>query len=282
MNQDAGRVVGENPRERIDVGLCGVPETMLIPLWNRSAETGRADALIHDPMAADLVRRIAYDFRGRFGKSSAIHAIRARFCDDLVRDFMARHPDAPVVALGEGLETQFWRVDDGAVRWFSVDLPEAMTARWRLLPAHPRNTLIEGSALDAAWFDAVAERSPVFVSAAGLFMYFERAEVVTLLRAIVRRFGRGELFFDSIRPWFLRKTLKGWSPTRHYTAPPMPFALPLGAVADFTVEVPGLSMVKAVTYAEPYPRRMPLFALLSRVGPLRNRIAPGLIHLRFG
>lgn len=278
MNETMGTAGGK----KINVGLAGVPETMLVPLWNRSAEVGRADALINDPLSADLVRRIDYDFRGRFGEPNATHAIRARVCDDLVRSFMARHPGAPVVALGEGLETQFWRVDDGSVPWVSVDLPEAISARRQLLPEHPRNIAAEGSAFDTAWFEAVPKGGPVFVSAAGLFMYFERAQVVDLLRALVRHFGQGELFFDTIPPWFSRKTLKGWSPTRFYTFPPMPFALSLAALDDFTAEVPGLSVISALTYAEPFPRRMPFFALLSRVRMARDHMAPGLIHLRFG
>jgi hypothetical protein len=34
-----------------------------------------------------------------------------------VRRFLVEHPEGTVVALGEGLETQFWRVDNGLVRW---------------------------------------------------------------------------------------------------------------------------------------------------------------------
>jgi O-methyltransferase involved in polyketide biosynthesis len=37
------------------------------------------------------------------------------------------------VALGEGLETQFWRVDNGRCRWLTVDVPEARQVRERLL-----------------------------------------------------------------------------------------------------------------------------------------------------
>lgn len=36
-----------------------------------------------------------------------------RAFDDAVRDFLAAHPDGTVVTLAEGLETQYWRVDNG-------------------------------------------------------------------------------------------------------------------------------------------------------------------------
>ena len=42
-----------------------------------------------------------------------------------------------MVALGEGLETGFWRVDNGSVNWLTVELPEMAALRRELLPAAP-------------------------------------------------------------------------------------------------------------------------------------------------
>ncbi|MGD9538340.1 MAG: class I SAM-dependent methyltransferase [Alphaproteobacteria bacterium] len=265
----------------VKVTLTGVPETMLWPLWFRAAKAGAADPLLDDPMAIELVRRIDYDFAGTFGRPHIAHAIRARWSDDLIRGFLAAHPGAVVASLGEGLETQFWRVDDGRVQWLSIDLPEAIALRRRLLPAHERLRPIERSALDTAWFDEVPAGAPLFVTAAGLLMYFGERDVVALLRAIAERFPNAELFFDTIPPWFSRKTLKGMKVTERYTAPPMPFALPLGALERFAAQIPGLRILEALTYAEPFPDRMRFFALVSRIRWLKNRIAPGLVHARF-
>lgn len=266
---------------RIDLRLRGVPETMLLTLWNRAGHARGPRPFLVDPLALELVERIDYPFRQRFGRPQVTHAIRSRFSDALVQAFLARTPEALVVALGEGLETQLWRVDDGRVQWVSVDLPEAIAARRQLLPAHPRNSLIESSALDHSWLQAVARDGPVFVTAAGLFMYFERDAVVRLLRAVTQHCREGEAFFDTIPPWFSRKTLRGWQVTRHYSAPAMPFGLALGALPGFLASVPGLSLVTALTYAEPYPERLRLFAWLSRSRRVRDRIAPGLVHARF-
>jgi O-methyltransferase involved in polyketide biosynthesis len=56
---------------------------------------------------------------------------RARGAAARRRRFLAANPDGTVVALGEGLETQFWRVDNGRVRWLTVDLPETIAAASR-------------------------------------------------------------------------------------------------------------------------------------------------------
>ena len=71
-----------------------------------------------------------------------------RAFDNAIRRVLRRKPDATVVALGEGLETQFWRVDNGRVRWVTVDLPESIALREQVLPT--ASETIAASALDTA------------------------------------------------------------------------------------------------------------------------------------
>lgn len=268
-------------RPRVAVRLAGVPETMLWPLWNRGAEARRPDRILDDPLAVELVERIDYDFKGHFGGPHVSHAARAMWCDRKIRAFLQRHPDAVVAALGDGLETQLWRVDNGRVLWLSIDLPESIAVRRQLLPAHERNVLIERSALDPAWLDAVPAERPVFVTAAGLFMYLREADVVGLLRLLAARFPGGELFFDCIPAWLSAKTMRGWHVTRRYTTPPMPFGLDLGEIGRFAAQVPGLVIREAIAYPEACPARMRVFALMSHIPWFRDRVAPGLVHAAF-
>ncbi len=283
MNTEAG----ENPEETsdgpIDVSLSGVPETMLWPLWNRAAEMRRDDRLIEDPMAADLVARIDYDFGGSFGKPSAFHPIRARVCDDLIRDYLARTRENPVVvALGEGLETQFWRIGDERLRWISVDLPESIAVRRRLLPEEPNLSLVECSALDLRWMESVPKDVTPFISAAGLLMYFEEAEVRGLLAQIAERFPGAEIFFDTITPFVSQKTRSGLNITKSYTAPLMPWGISLDDLPAFVKDIPGVTLLSAPSYADPFPSRTRLYNLLSYIPSIRRRYAGGLVHLRAG
>lgn len=263
------------------LGLSGVPETMLWPLWNRAAEMRSRDPLIDDPKTDSLVARIDYDFAGRFGKPSVFHAVRARVCDDLIRAYLGRVAGDPVVvALGEGLETQFWRIGDETLRWFSIDLPEAIRVRRELLPGHPQNSLVECSALDPAWMDVVPSGPPPFVSAAGLLMYFQETEVRGLLSRIAERFPGAEIFFDTIPPFLSKKTLKGWAVTKRYTAPPMPWGISVDDLPAFLRSIPGLAPVSLPTYADPFPKRTRLYKLLSYVPAIRRRFAGALAHIR--
>jgi len=121
----------------MQVELKGVPETLLWTLYQRASEARRSDTVLQDPKAVELLDAIDYPFAQRFGTATGWaqwQALRALCFDREVGRFLAEHPDGTVVALGEGLETQFWRVDNGRVQWLTVDLPEAIEVRERLLP----------------------------------------------------------------------------------------------------------------------------------------------------
>ncbi len=263
------------------VALSGVAETLLWPLWNRAWEAKRRGSLLQDPLAIDLVAGIDYDFAGHFGRPHIAHAIRARFCDDLVRDYLARTAgNSRVIALAEGLETQLWRVDDGSVDWISLDLPEAIALRRRLLPPHPRAQLIEASALDEQWLRALPAAPAPFISMAGLLMYFDQQQVEILLSRLFERFPGAEVFFDTIPPLFSRKTLKGFNVTGKYRAPPMPWGIEVDTLAAFVGRIPGAGEVAVQTYADPFPQHLRLYKLMSHIRILRNRLAPGLVHIK--
>jgi O-methyltransferase involved in polyketide biosynthesis len=122
--------------------LSEIPETMLWNLFHRASEAARPDAVLADPVGEELLGRLGDDLTARFGEANPLlaqaQALRAARFDGEVRRFLSANPNGTVAALGEGLETQFWRTDNGAVDWVSVDLGEAIDARRRLLPASDR------------------------------------------------------------------------------------------------------------------------------------------------
>ena len=270
----------KNSSGTMKIDLSGVPETMLWPLWNRAIETRRSDRVLADPMALDLVERIDYDFPGHFRKPTVFHPVRARVCDDLIRDYLSRADEPVVVSLGEGLDSQLWRIDDDRLHWVSVDVPEAIRVREQLLPSHPRASSVTCSALDPSWMDALPANAQPFITAAGLLMYFTGQEVRSLLTRISERFRGAEIYFDTIPPFFSRKTLKGWKVTKRYTAPPMPWGISYEDIPAFLRSIPNLEPALVQTYADPYPKRTRLFKLLSYIRPIRRALAGGLAHAR--
>jgi O-methyltransferase involved in polyketide biosynthesis len=193
------------------VQLQDVPETALWTLYMRASEAARPDSVIDDPQAVRLLEQVDFPFEQRFGPArfGQWQALRARAFDDEVARFMAADPGGTVVALGEGLETGFWRVDDGRVSWLSVDLPEMAALRRELLPSAPNLRLIEGSALNESWMDEVDASKGVLLTAQGLLMYFRPEQVYGLIDACRRRFAGGALVFDAIPRWLSKRSQQG-------------------------------------------------------------------------
>jgi O-methyltransferase involved in polyketide biosynthesis len=183
--------------EPIAVDLSGVPQTLLWNLGRRAAATRTSRSLLDDPLAIEVIGRLQYDF-GDASRGAKWHAVRVATFDDAVRRFLREHPAGTVVALGEGLETQFWRVDNGRVRWLSVDLPATLELRRQVLPEGPRQRSWAGSALDLDWAGQLDPAAPVLVTAQGLLPYFQRSEVHELIAAIAGRLPGSLFVFDVV------------------------------------------------------------------------------------
>lgn len=204
--------------------LTGVSATTLWTLHNRGSEAKRPDSIIDDPLAVRLFDSIHYDYR-KFGRPSQAHPLRALAFDQQTRDYLATHPRASIVALAEGLQTSFWRLDNGELTWYSIDLPPVVELRGELLPRNERIVTLAQSALDLSWMDRVDAGEGVFVTAEGLLMYLQPEEALNLIASCARRFPGGRMLFDSIPHWFSRRTLRGHRLSNRYVAPPMPFAM---------------------------------------------------------
>ena len=143
--------------------LTGVSETALLTLRVRANEARRPDSIIDDPMAIELADSIDYDF-AKFGFSRRQDmAMRALAYDRYTRRYLTDHPKATVVALAEGLQTSFYRLEVADVgdqfQWLTVDLPPMVELRRKLLPASDRVRMCAQSALDFSWMDEVEASS---------------------------------------------------------------------------------------------------------------------------
>ena len=185
-------------REPVPVDLSGVSATLLPNLARRAAAARAKRPLLDDPLAVDAVERLDFDFADVSERGVSWHAVRVATFDDVVRSFLKRNPDGTVVTLGEGLETQFWRVDNGRMRWLTVDLPPVVDLRRRVLPGESRQQSYSGSALDLGWVDELEPGMPVLVTAQGLLPYFAREQVHALIAALAERLRGSSFVFDVV------------------------------------------------------------------------------------
>jgi O-methyltransferase involved in polyketide biosynthesis len=263
--------------------LQGVSATTLWTLHNRATEARRSDGALRDPWAISLFDSISYDYL-KFGKPNQSHALRAVAFDREMSAYLAAHPKASVVALAEGLQTSFWRLDAvgcaDELSWYSIDLPPVIVLREQLLPHDDRIVNIAQSALDHSWMDRVDAADGVFITAEGLLMYLEPDDAFGLISACAARFPGGRMMFDSIPPFFSRRTLKGHKLSERYTAPPMPFAMTPDDGVALADRIPGVRNARDVNW----PPGRGIFKVFAwsafERGPLR-RFRPSLTLLEF-
>jgi len=267
------------PHNGIVPGLTGVPETMLWALHNRASEAQRPDAILADPLSVRIHAAIDYDFTRHFGPAMGFLAARAAEIDRALRRWIAHHPDGCVVSLGEGLETQLRRVDNGRIRWLSVDLPEAIRLREHFLSPTDRCRHLAVSALDPAWMDAFDPSFGVFIVAQGLLMYLQPPQVRQLLNGIAERLPGAEMVFDSVPRWFSRLTLLGMQQTPHFRLPPMPWGINRDELEPTLRDWhERLAVVAFLNYH--VPRGLPrLLAQVIRHLPVVRHEVPSLVHI---
>jgi O-methyltransferase involved in polyketide biosynthesis len=266
--------------------LTGVSETALLTLRVRANEARRPDSIIDDPMAIELADSIDYDF-AKFGFSRRQDmAMRALAFDRTTRRYLADHPRATVVALAEGLQTSFYRLDAAGAgdqfQWLTVDLPPMVELRRKLLPASDRVRMCAQSALDFGWMDKVEPEHGVFITTEGLLMYLEPDEALQLIAQCANRFPGGQLMFDLPPTLFASWARRGMRTSLRYRVPPMPFTLSVSEVADLVNTIPGIRAVHDLPY--PAGRDKVINALMwtaQRI-PLLDPVRPVLTLLEFG
>ncbi|MDE2773353.1 MAG: class I SAM-dependent methyltransferase [Gemmatimonadota bacterium] len=179
--------------------LGPVQETLLLTLFARAQETARRRGLLCDRRSVEIVRSLDYDFvkwQGGFSLRAAM--LRARMFDRYVEDFLDTHPGGTVVEIGCGLDDRFERVDNGRVRWFDLDLPDAICLRRRFFDDKLRRTMVAASVLDTAWMEAVeATGGPWMFVAEGVLIYLDAPDAQRAIVEIAQRFPGARIAFDT-------------------------------------------------------------------------------------
>jgi O-methyltransferase involved in polyketide biosynthesis/precorrin-6B methylase 2 len=259
---------GHSPAKIKVEGLSNVSSTLLIPLYIRALESRRPDPLLTDTKAAELVNQLDYDFsRLRKAAFSRIFPLlRMREFDHRVRTFLAEHPEGTLVDIGCGFDTRFYRVDNGKMRWYDLDLPEVMMIRDQLLGESPNRYSIRSSALDFTWMDQISERGgqPYLFLAEGVLPYFELQDVKCLVMALGERFPGAELVFDALPPGFVR--WMRWHPALRATKARLGWGL--GDSLELERWHPGIRLISQWFYFDQPEPRLRWYKLLKWFAPI--------------
>jgi O-methyltransferase involved in polyketide biosynthesis len=200
-------------QDKVKIKLSGVSETLLFCLFGRAKLSKELSSLFYDAKAIELVEKIDYDFSASdmpfegilfntpFKDNLSLFSLwslRAKQFDDKIRAYITEHPRASVISLAAGLDTTFYRVDNGTIRWYDLDLPAVIDVRRQLLPEPDRVTYIAQSVFDPSWCkDVKHTKEGVFMIAGGVLPFFEELQVKQFFSMLADNFPDGDIIFDA-------------------------------------------------------------------------------------
>ena len=170
--------------ERIKPTISGSAETMLQSFYARAQYSKSKHNKFYDAKAVELVDKIDYDFSTAARDSTMGKGVIARTVvfDELVKNFIEKNPYCTVVNIACGLDTRFYRMDNGKITWYNLDLPEVIDIRRRFLNEHGRISMIAKSAMDESWAAEIEDPTgEVLVVIEGLVMYLTEADIKKIL-----------------------------------------------------------------------------------------------------
>ena len=194
-------------QEKIKPVLNGTAETMLQSFYARAEYSQRKKHKFYDAKAVELVNRIDYDFSTASKDRTMSSGVIARtlVLDELVKDFIGRNPTATIVNIACGLDTRFYRVDNGTITWYNLDLPDVINLRDQIFLESGRVSSIGASALDPNWFKEVKNRKNVLFIIEGLSMYLTAEENAKILSIIHKNFDTATVIMECIAKMWVKR-----------------------------------------------------------------------------
>ena len=242
-----------------------VEDTLFVPMLGRIYASEHFPHVLCDRKALELKPRLPENLKGQDTQTQytlMASAVRSTNMDRYIRDFMQRNPDGVIVQLGCGLETTFYRCDNGKTVWYEVDLPDVIAYRRELLGEPDRDRCIPADAFGREWMEQVRKdypTQPILVTASGLFYYFEEEKVLNLFRTL-KEYGAVELLFDSVNSSGMKQMAKYMKQVGHADAAMYFYVDRAQAVAD---KIGGQVLKEEPYYAHTDKRGMQFMTSIS-------------------
>lgn len=190
--------------EKMDIQLGQIQETLLLPLTARIVETKHRNGIISDPKSVEIGEKLSFSYRQIENKLTEIGvaalAVRAVQFDIQIKKFQEQHPQGKILTLGAGLDTYYYRCDNGQNQWYDLDLEDSMYLRKNLLPIpNDRVHYITKSLFDIGWIKDIGSIDKgLLILVPGVFPYFDEVEVMNLLKIIAPQLPGAYIIFDVI------------------------------------------------------------------------------------
>lgn len=256
-----------------------IPNHLLQPMWLRSRESMLDGGLVFDPIAANACRRChlsADCLSGDIDQQQLLHASLTQLCDEAVHAFLIQHPDAWVLNVGAGLDTRFYRLDNGRCHWMELDISENLLWRQKLFHPSERYQLRCGHVTQSAWLDEldIPEDAPVLIMSDQALLNCNQAQIGQFMLGLARRFIHAQTCFvvagDKTQTWLGKQLGSG-----HYQHG---FAEP---VEQFNQWLPWTQWVKVQSPLEGHCMRWKMWQRWLAKMVFKHALTPVVLQMRW-
>jgi O-methyltransferase involved in polyketide biosynthesis len=182
-------IVGSNSKPNYDV-----PDHLLQPMWLRSRESMIDNGLVYDPIAANACRHCQLStecLSGDVDQKQLLNATITKICDERVNAFIEDNPNAWVLNIGAGLDTRFYRLDNGLCHWIELDTSENLLWREKLFHKSERYRSIAGSVENCSWLNnlAIPQNAAVLVVCEHALLTKAESDIAHFIQMLSRCFN---------------------------------------------------------------------------------------------
>lgn len=189
--------------------LEGVEKTMLLTLFAKAQHSQEKNHKFYDRKAIEVISKIEYDFTiANKDKKMKMGVIgRTIVLDDMVSDYIKKHPHCTIINIASGMDTRFNRLDNGHVRWYNIDLEKSANFRLKYIEDSDRVKTLAYSAMDEKWANEIKiESGNVLIIIEGLTMYLQEKDVSDILKIIADNFMHCTVFMEIMPPSSVKNT----------------------------------------------------------------------------
>jgi O-methyltransferase involved in polyketide biosynthesis len=247
--------------------LKEVETTLFIPLLIKAKDFDKKNPVINDRYPKSIVSMLNLNNNEyKINKySAAVSLFRAKKFDSYVREYMNIHPGGLVVETGSGLDSRFYRVDNGKIRWINIDLPGVISLRKKIFGNNNRVTEMD-TPLEKINWNSIYKKypTPLFI-AEEVLMYIERKEVIELLKKLGGIFHNSTMCFDII-PDFLAKSQSFKALKSHDVL----FKWGLNKIEDLINQENGCKLIEEWRYFDKFEKRCGIANIFRLIPAINN------------
>lgn len=251
--------------------LSSVSQTLVIPLAARAAETQRANPVVYDAKAVELMGDIEIGHMVTDGGRMSSHGILARtkVIDEELQRILSDVPDVTIINIGAGLDTRISRFDNGMLSCYDVDLPDVIALRRQYFAENKRIHYIAKSVFDDSWVEDIERKSGhTLIIAEGVLMYFSKTEIEKIFGLLAQNFPGAHMYFDVVHSLFVGRGISS------------PFLWGLDRASEIEGASAGIKLIQSWSTGDLLKERQPFFLRLMNVVPsTKNRSQ--ILHVQF-